>query len=661
MSVGSGSAGNGTGRRRRADGSRRITVVIGAVLAMLAGCIAMATSPASATDAVLANVSSSITVGSSPRQVVVNSDGSKAYVANANSSSISVMDTATNSVTATISTGAGTSPEQLVLTRDDSKLFVAFVIYDSGYPAGGGYVEINTATNTVSYTSDPLDYIPSGIAVSADGTTLFINTYLTNQCDPFGCYYDYLLGGIRMISTSSRAGLGWLPMDGNSSGMTLSPDGLNLYVVDPGPQELLAINPADGNPRWRVSVYSDGPRIAVSPDNSTVYAASGSYLAIVDAENQSLIDVKSITNSGTGIALSPDGSYLYLSDTWGPKVRVISTSGFSVAATVTLPSGSQPWGLAANPDGSAVYVASKGAGAVKVLSAAPPVTAPAAPTSLSATPGNGSGSISFTAGADGGASISNYEYQLDGGSWTALSPADTISPVTIPGLTNGTTYSVKLRAVNTAGAGTASSAVSLTPVSPVTVPDAPTSLTATPGDGSGSISFTAGADGGASISNYEYQLDGGSWTALSPADTTSPVTIPGLTNGTTYSVKLRAVNTAGAGTASSAVSVEPAPTGPSPCSMWGVGKYSLQTCWNPLVPAQGKVNRYRAYVFTAGTTTKLASCKGSAADTGCVVKGSGKLTAATDYDVVVRARVEVAPHQVIWSLYSAPVRVSTNP
>jgi predicted RNA-binding protein with TRAM domain len=278
---------------------------------------------------------------------------------------------------------------------------------------------------------------------------------------------------------------------------------------------------------------------------------------------------------------------------------------------------------------------------------------------LSATPGDGSGSISFTAGADGGASISNYEYQLDGGSWTALSPADATSPVTIPGLTNGTTYTVKLRAVNSAGSGAASDASGS--FTPATTPDAPTSLSATPGDGSASIAFTAGADGGASISNYEYQLDGGSWTALSPADGTSPVTIPGLTNGTTYSVKLRAVNTAGAGTASSAVSVEPAPTGPSSCSMWGVGKYSIQTCWNPLVPAQGKVNRYRAYVFTAGTTTKLASCKGSAADTGCVVKGAGKLSAATDYDVVVRARVQIAPHQVFWSLYSAPVRVSTNP
>ena len=196
--------------------------------------------------------------------------------------------------------------------------------------------------------------------------------------------------------------------------------------------------------------------------------------------------------------------------------------------------------------------------------------------------------------------------------------------------------------------------------SSVTAPAAPTSLSATPGSGSASVSFTAGADGGASISKYEFSTDGGS-TWADAVGTASPVTVNGLTNYTSYNILLRAVNSAGAGVASSAVSVTPADAGPSSCSMWGLGKYSIQTCWNPLVPAQGKVNRYRAYVYIAGTTTKVASCKGSAADTGCVVKGGGKLTAATDYDVEVRARVELAPHQVFWSLYSAPVRVSTLP
>ena len=91
-----------------------------------------------------------------------------------------------------------------------------------------------------------------------------------------------------------------------------------------------------------------------------------------------------------------------------------------------------------------------------------------------------------------------------------------------------------------------------------TVPDAPTSLVAYRGNASAEIGFTAGANGGAAITNYKYQINDGSWTAFSPAVTSSSVTIGGLTNGTTYSVKLRAVNMVGDGAISDAVSVTPA-------------------------------------------------------------------------------------------------------
>lgn len=92
----------------------------------------------------------------------------------------------------------------------------------------------------------------------------------------------------------------------------------------------------------------------------------------------------------------------------------------------------------------------------------------------------------------------------------------------------------------------------------LTAASAPTNLVATPGDGQVSIAFTAPADdGGSSITNYEYSDDGGSnWSAFSPAATSSPVVITGLTNGTSYSIKLRAVNSVGSGAESAAVSVQ---------------------------------------------------------------------------------------------------------
>ena len=178
------------------------------------------------------------------------------------------------------------------------------------------------------------------------------------------------------------------------------------------------------------------------------------------------------------------------------------------------------------------------------------VGTPAMP-ALTATPGDGQVSIAFTAPtATGGAAITDYEYQLNGGSW--VSASTTSSPVVITGLTNGTSYSIKLRAVNSAGVGTESDAVTSTPAA---TSNAPTALVATPGDGQVSVAFTAPTRRPAARRSQTMSINlmVASW--ISASTTSSPVVITGLTNGTSYSIKLRAVNSAGVGAESAAVSV----------------------------------------------------------------------------------------------------------
>ena len=181
------------------------------------------------------------------------------------------------------------------------------------------------------------------------------------------------------------------------------------------------------------------------------------------------------------------------------------------------------------------------------ITMAPPET----PTSLSALEGPTSVAISFTAGVANGSAITNYKYALstDGGStygsFTALSPADFTTPITVSGLSMNTAYYVKLKAVNDLGDSVASSAVSFTTEG---VPATPTSLSASNETGSSvDIAFTAGAANGASISNYKYAVSTddvtySAYSALSPADFTTPVTVSGLTAGTLQYIKLKAVN-----------------------------------------------------------------------------------------------------------------------
>ena len=93
---------------------------------------------------------------------------------------------------------------------------------------------------------------------------------------------------------------------------------------------------------------------------------------------------------------------------------------------------------------------------------------PSAPSITGISPGNTQLSVAFSApSSNGGASITNYEYSINGGgNWTTPSPAVTTSPFTISGLTNGTTYDVQIRAVNSAGSGTATGTTQGTPAAP---------------------------------------------------------------------------------------------------------------------------------------------------------------------------------------------------
>ena len=94
-------------------------------------------------------------------------------------------------------------------------------------------------------------------------------------------------------------------------------------------------------------------------------------------------------------------------------------------------------------------------------------TAPGAPTLDALTPGNGQASASFTAPAsDGGSAITDYAYRLNGGAWNSF--AATGSPQTIPGLTNGMTYSVEIRAINAIGPSPASNTMNVTPTAGTT-------------------------------------------------------------------------------------------------------------------------------------------------------------------------------------------------
>ena len=266
----------------------------------------------------------------------------------------------------------------------------------------------------------------------------------------------------------------------------------------------------------------------------------------------------------------------------------------------------------------------------------PPPTTAGAPTITGITPGNGSASVAFTApSSNGGAPITNYKYSTNGTTYTALSPISITSPLTIPGLTNGTAVNITIRAVNSAGDGTVSNSISVTPVAPATVPGAPRITSITPGNGSASVAFTAPAStGGATITNYKYSTNGTTYTALATPSTASPLTIPGLTNGTAVNITIRAVNSAGDGTVSNSMSVTPvttpgAPTITSITAIDGTGTATVAFT-APTSTGGAAITNYN-YSINGATPVTL-----SPADAASPLTISSLVTGTT-YSVIIRA------------------------
>ena len=248
----------------------------------------------------------------------------------------------------------------------------------------------------------------------------------------------------------------------------------------------------------------------------------------------------------------------------------VSTGGSSITAyTVSCDDGSNP-AVTATGASSPILVSSlenglayacsvvatnaAGSSAASSVSSATPRTTPGAPTLDSLTAGNGQIEVAFTAPvADGGNTISGYTASCVSSGSPAVTSTGVSSPIMITGLTNGTSYTCSVAAANVVGASASSGTNSETPVS---VPDAPALDSVTRGDGTLDVAFTAASDQGSAITGYTVTCDDGS-SPQTGSDTGSPITVTGLTNGTSYDCSVVATNAVGDSNASSTQSGTP--------------------------------------------------------------------------------------------------------
>lgn len=287
-----------------------------------------------------------------------------------------------------------------------------------------------------------------------------------------------------------------------------------------------------------------------APTPAPAVPAAPTAVTVVAGSQSATISFAAVAGATSYTAISSPGG-ISKTSTASPLVVTGLTNGVAYTFNVTASnaSGSSP----AKTTGSVTPVAALGI--------------PGAPASASAVAGNGSATITFA--TQPGA---NY-YTITTGK---LSGRVFGSPVTAIGLQNGTAYTFGITATNNAGTSAATFTNSVTPFLPA--PAAPSNVSAVAGNGSARIGFGNVLN----ASSYTVVSTPG---GLSVNQAYGPITVSGLTNGTTYTFAVTAKNSAGTSVATTSNAVVPTATLSSPirssggaCSTITINNQTYQIC-----------------------------------------------------------------------------------
>ena len=264
---------------------------------------------------------------SGPLGAAFTPDGKHLYIADNFSDNVSVIDTAMNKVVATIPVGS--KPRGVAVTPDGRHAYVT--------NTGSGDVSIiDTATNTVGITIplEGLNVFPYEVAFTPDGKHAYV-TVRTVCCDQEGS------GGVLVIDTATNTivcdDLNCEIQTGESPfGVAVTPDGKQVYVANVLSDNVSVIDTAMNKV---VATIPDSSRpffFAFTPDGKHAYVTNnGSFdVSVIDTATNTVVTRAPAGCAPAGVAFTPDGKHVYVTNNCSSNVSVIDTATNTMVATI---------------------------------------------------------------------------------------------------------------------------------------------------------------------------------------------------------------------------------------------------------------------------------------------------------------------------------------
>ncbi len=219
-----------------------------------------------------------IAVGLNPIGLALTPDGKHVYVANQNSDDVSVIATATNTVVSTIPVGSGANPIWVTISPDGSRAYVSNQYSDT-------LSVIATASNSV-IASIPVGTFPFHSSFTSSGRFLWVSA----QGD----------GLVDVVDTNTNSVVNTIPAGANPRAIAFSTDGARAYVADFGADTVAVIDVASQILTGFITVGSAPWGLAITPQGRLYVANFGSNtVSVIDSNTNQVIDT---VNARTGPA-----------------------------------------------------------------------------------------------------------------------------------------------------------------------------------------------------------------------------------------------------------------------------------------------------------------------------------------------------------------------
>ncbi|MBI1815106.1 MAG: beta-propeller fold lactonase family protein [Deltaproteobacteria bacterium] len=272
--------------------------------------------------------------------------GRFAYITNYGGDSVTVIDTATNTIVTDVTVGR--APFRVATTPDGRFALVTRPLDDL-------VTIIATLNNSV--VANVRVFRPSGIGISPDGATAYVS--------------ESIFGTVAAINVQAGIVQAAVCVGGLPDDVAVAPDGDILYVTD---RETPTLHIVDLDERLTLQrslpVSARTGAVAVAPDGATAYVGStsaqlGSLWSFDTAALMFVDHVDFGTAQPAAVRVTADGTAVFVTDVPSGSVSVVEPDTLHLKESIA--AGDALRGIAFTPDTALAYVADQAASTVIVL------------------------------------------------------------------------------------------------------------------------------------------------------------------------------------------------------------------------------------------------------------------------------------------------------